>query len=134
MTVLCFVDDVASAFRELARVLVPGGTLIPFGLGSMLMQAFFFAWAYPRLFSTGRKDWIGSALRFFGSFGALAWSFTTLPVAAKYQMTSVADFLKLETAFTAVQFAIVSPLIALACRGVSVPHAGGQFSLNRELR
>ncbi len=94
--------------------------IIPFGLGSMLMQAFFFAWAYPRLFSTGRKDWIGSALRFFGSFGALAWSFTTLPVAAKYQMTSVADFLKLETAFTAVQFAIVSPLIALAYRGVSV--------------
>jgi len=40
-----------------------------------------------------------------------------LPVAAKYQMTSVMDFMKLESAFTIVQFAIVSPLIALAYRG-----------------
>jgi hypothetical protein len=32
--------------------------------------------------------------------------------------TSVADFLKLETAFTILQFAIVAPLIALVYRGV----------------
>jgi hypothetical protein len=51
-----------------------------------------------------------------------SWSFTTLPVAAKYQMSSVQDFLMLETAFTVVQFAIVSPLIALAYRGTLVPH------------
>jgi hypothetical protein len=97
--------------------------IIPFGLASMLIQALFFAWAYPRLFSTRREAWVGSALRFFCLFGMLAWSFTTLPVAAKYQMTSVADFLKLETAFTVLQFAIVSPLIALAYRGVPVSQA-----------
>ncbi len=91
--------------------------IIPFGLASMLMQAVIFAWAYPRLFSTRREDWLGSALRFGGAFAALAWSFTTLPVAAKYQMSSVPDFLKLETAFTILQFAIISPLIALAYRG-----------------
>jgi len=39
-----------------------------------------------------------------------------LPVAAKYQMSSISDFLLLESGFTLLQFAVVSPLIALACR------------------
>jgi len=30
--------------------------VIPLGFGSMLLQAVFFAWAYPRLFSTCRQD------------------------------------------------------------------------------
>jgi len=46
----------------------------------------------------------------------MAWSFVVLPVAAKYRMTSVSSFFVLETAFTAVQFAVVSPLIALVWR------------------
>ena len=91
--------------------------IIPFGLASMLVQAVIFAWAYPKLFSTRREDWVASAARFGGVFALLAWSFTTLPVAAKYQMSSITDFMKLETAFTILQFAIVSPLIALAYRG-----------------
>ncbi|HQR22420.1 MAG TPA: hypothetical protein PKV98_16250, partial [Burkholderiaceae bacterium] len=48
--------------------------------------------------------------------GVMAWSFAVLPVAAKYRMTSVQDFMVLETAFTVLQFAVVSPLIALAHR------------------
>lgn len=90
--------------------------IIPMGLASMIIQALFFAWAYPRLFSTRRADWRGSAFRFGVVFAVLAWSFTTLPVAAKYRMTSVPDFLLLETAFVLLQFALVSPLIALAHR------------------
>ena len=90
--------------------------IIPFGLIAMLVQAAVFAWAYPKLFSTRREDWLASAVRFGGIFAVLAWSYGTLPVAAKYQMSSVREFLKLETAFTLVQFAIISPLIALACR------------------
>jgi hypothetical protein len=90
--------------------------IIPFGLASMLVQAVIVAWAYPKLFSTRREDWLSSALRFGCVFALLAWSFTTLPVAAKYQMRSVVDFLKLETGFTILQFAIISPLIALAQR------------------
>jgi hypothetical protein len=58
----------------------------------------------------------GSAAAFGATFGLIAWSFTTLPVAAKYRMASVRSFLLLESAFTAVQFAIVSPLLALAYR------------------
>jgi hypothetical protein len=96
--------------------------IIPLGLASMAVQAVFFAWSYPRLFSTRREDWLGNAMRFFVTFGPLAWSFATLPVAAKYQMTSVVDFLKLETAFTVLQFAIVAPLIAWAYRGVPAPN------------
>src|SRR5688572_33202397 len=66
-------------FREAyARLdLYRAEVIIPFGLTSMLIQAVFFAWAYPRLFSTRREDWLGSALRFGAVFAALAWSLTT---------------------------------------------------------
>jgi hypothetical protein len=90
--------------------------LIPLGLASMIAQALLFAWLYPRVFSTSRDAWLQGAAGFALVFGVLAWSFTTLPVAAKYRMTSVASFVMLETAFTVVQFAVVSPLIALAWR------------------
>ncbi|MEN9538217.1 MAG: hypothetical protein RLZZ126_452 [Pseudomonadota bacterium] len=90
--------------------------IIPFGLATMVIQGLVFAWLYPRLFSTARADWLTSAASFACVFGLLAWSFTTLPVAAKYRMASVEAFLALETAFTALQFAVVAPLIALAWR------------------
>lgn len=90
--------------------------LIPLGLGSMLIQAVFFSWAYPKLFDTTRNRWVASALTCALVFSVVAWSFTTLPVAAKYRMTSVADFMMLESAFTALQFAVVAPLMALAHR------------------
>lgn len=90
--------------------------IIPLGLASMVIQALFFAWVYPRLFATGRTPWVRGALTFGFSFGIVAWSFAVLPVAAKYRMSSVQDFLVLETPFTVLQYAIVSPLIALAYR------------------
>jgi hypothetical protein len=90
--------------------------IIPFGLLAMFIQAIAFAWIYPRVFSTARADWVAGALKFGVLFGLVAWSLTVLPVAAKYRSTSVAGFLTLETAFTLLQFAIVSPLIALAWR------------------
>lgn len=90
--------------------------IIPLGLASMVIQALFFAWAYPRLFGADASRWLRGASRFGVVFGTLAWSFAVLPVAAKYRMASVADFLLLETAFTVLQFMVVSPLIALAHR------------------
>jgi hypothetical protein len=89
--------------------------IIPMGLTSMLTQAVLFAWAYPRLF--GGLPWLTGALHFGVVFGLLAWSYNTLPIAAKYQMSSVSDFFWLETAFNLAQFVLVSPLIALAYRG-----------------
>ncbi|NJM29926.1 MAG: hypothetical protein HC855_07305 [Rhizobiales bacterium] len=88
--------------------------IIPMGLASMLIQGCLFAWLYPRLF--GGRSWKAGALGFFMVFGLLAWSFLVLPVAAKYNMTSVLQFVALETAFTILQYAVVSPLIALANR------------------
>jgi hypothetical protein len=90
--------------------------IIPFGLTTMIVQAVVFAWLYPRIFSTAREVWLHGAAGFALVFGVLAWSFTTLPVAAKYRMTSLGVFMLLESAFTAVQFLIVAPLIALAWR------------------
>ena len=95
--------------------------IIPLGLASMAIQALLFAWAYPRLFGERAASWWRGAAGFGICFGALAWSFAVLPVAAKYQMSSVPDFVMLETAFTILQFAIVSPLIALAYRATTSP-------------
>jgi hypothetical protein len=86
--------------------------IIPLGLASMVLQALLYAWAYPRLF--GQHDWRAGALRFGLVFGTLAWSLAVLPVAAKYRMSSVSGFLALESAFTVLQYLIVSPLIAWA--------------------
>jgi hypothetical protein len=90
--------------------------IIPLGLASMLIQALLFAWAYPRLFGNHVASWRSGALRFGLFFGALAWSYAVLPVAAKYLMSSVTDFVVLETLFTILQFAVVAPLVALAYR------------------
>jgi hypothetical protein len=89
--------------------------IIPLGLASMALQALLYAWVYPRL--SGDRDWREGALRFGLMFGTLAWSLAVLPVAAKYRMGSVSEFLWLETAFTALQYAVVSPLIAWASCG-----------------
>lgn len=93
--------------------------IIPFGLLSMTVQALLYAWLYPRLFDTAHGAWLGSAAQFALVFGVLAWSLATLPVAAKNRMTSVRDFMMLETAFTALQYIVVSPLIALAWRSAA---------------
>ncbi len=90
--------------------------IVPLGLSTMVLQSVLFAWAYPHLFSTAHDAWLGSALRFGVFFGVLALSFATLPAAAKYRMSSVSAFVRLETTFTVVHFTIVSPLIALAWR------------------
>ncbi len=90
--------------------------LIPLGLASMVIQALFFAWAYPRMFGAYAASWKAGALRFGVFFGVLAWSFVVLPVAAKYRMASVVDFMVLETMFTILQFAVVAPLIAWVYR------------------
>ncbi len=92
--------------------------IIPMGLSSMLIQGLFFAWAYPKLFDTSPENWLSSAVQFWLIFGGLAWSFLVLPVAAKNRMTNVKTFLALETAFTAVQFAVAGLLLALIYRGV----------------
>ncbi len=86
--------------------------IIPFGLGSMLIQGVVWAYLYSRLFAHERV--VPGALKFAALAVPLAWTYLVLVIAAKHHMASVADFVKIETAFTAVQFLIVSPLLALA--------------------
>lgn len=88
--------------------------IIPLGLASMLIQATVFSWVFPRVFALHRGTVLRNGLLYGLGAGLLSWSFTTLAVAAKHPMASIPDFVVLETAFTAVQFLIVGPLIALA--------------------
>ena len=97
--------------------------VIPLGFGSMVVQGLIFAWAYPRLFSTAREAWATSALHSGLAYAALSWSFTTIAVAAKHSMTSVAQYLLIETGFTLVQFLLVAPLMAIAWRSQARPSA-----------
>jgi hypothetical protein len=88
--------------------------IIPFGFLSMLIQAFLFAWVYQRAVSQRNGSLLSRGLT-YAAFGAvLSWSFTTLAAAAKNVMTSVPDYLVIETAFTAVQWIMVGPLTAFA--------------------
>ena len=83
--------------------------IIPLGLLSMLIQGSILSWLYPRVMRTD-ASWMREGLKFAVLVGLFAWSFST------NVMTSVPLYLALETAFTAVQYAIVCPLIALAHR------------------
>ena len=88
--------------------------IIPFGLLSMLIQGAVFAWIYARTFARQDGPWPIRGLAYAAVGAALSWSFTTIAVAAKNVMTSVPDYLAIETAFTAVQWILVGPLTALA--------------------
>ena len=88
--------------------------IIPFGFLSMLIQAAIFAWLYEKVFAV-RHDRLWTKAVAYGAVGAtLSWSFTTLAVAAKNVMSSVPDYLLIETAFTLVQWTLVAPLTVLA--------------------
>jgi hypothetical protein len=83
--------------------------IIPFGFLSMSIQAVLFACIYLRVFAAWSD--VKSRVVGYAAFGAaLSWSFTTLAVAAKNVMSSVPDYLMLETGFTLVQWSLVGPL------------------------
>jgi hypothetical protein len=87
--------------------------LVPFGFLSMLIQAVIFAWLYDKAFAGGSGSWLSKGLSYAAVGALLSWSFTTIAVAAKNVMTSVPDYLVIETAFTVVQWLMVGPLTAL---------------------
>jgi hypothetical protein len=96
--------------------------VIPFGFLSMVIQAVVFAWLYEKAFARQRVTPMSRAL-VYGALGAvLSWSFTTLAVAAKNVMTSVPDYLLIETAFTVVQWMLVAPLTTLVSAHPQAPH------------
>lgn len=89
--------------------------IIPFGFLSMSIQALLFAWVYTRVFASWPD--IKSRLLGYALFGAaLSWSFTTIAVAAKNVMSSVPDYLLIESGYTLAQWLIVSPLTVVLLR------------------
>jgi hypothetical protein len=88
--------------------------IIPFGFLSMLIQAVIFAWIYQCIFARWSGARFSRVLVYAVVGAALSWSFTTIAVAAKNVMTSVPDYLVIETAFTIVQWIMVAPLTVLA--------------------
>jgi hypothetical protein len=95
--------------------------VIPFGVLAMLIQGGLFAWIYARVFAGSPGGPLKRAI-LYGLLGAaLSWSFTTLAVAAKNVMTSVPDYLLIETGYTLVQWAMVAPLTVLAFGRLAKP-------------
>ena len=91
--------------------------IIPFGFLSMLIQAIIFAWIYEKAFARRGGTLLSRSLAYAVLGAVLSWSFTTLAVAAKNAMTSVPNYLVIETAFTVVQWVMVGPLTAFAFTG-----------------
>jgi hypothetical protein len=98
--------------------------IVPFGLVSMLIQAVAFAFVYDKAFAHRAGSWLSRGLTYAAFGGVLSWSFTTLAVAAKNLMSSIPDYLVIETAFTATQWVIVGPLTALAFGSHAVARSG----------
>jgi len=97
--------------------------VIPLGLTSMLVQSFFFAWTWDRLASSGSP--LAARTWRYALLGALlSWSFTTLAVAAKNVMSSRADYLVIETAFTSTQWVLVAAVTAAISRPRTLRPAG----------
>src|SRR5581483_8626585 len=88
--------------------------IVPFGFLSMLIQALIFARLYHVAFAGQGSSWIERVALYSAGGAALSWSFTTPAVAAKNVMASVPRYIRIETAFTVVQWLMVGPLTALA--------------------
>jgi hypothetical protein len=80
----------------------------------MPKEATIFAWIFEKAIVPCRASvWLRTVV--YGAGGALlSWSFTTIAVAAKNVMTSVPDYVAIETGFTLVQWIMVAPLTAMA--------------------
>ncbi|HEY3594581.1 MAG TPA: hypothetical protein VGL13_11930 [Polyangiaceae bacterium] len=95
--------------------------IIPFGFLSMSIQAVLFAWTYEIGFAHRPEGLMARGLA-YAAFGALlSWSFTTIAVAAKNVMTSVPNYLVIETAFTITQWLMVGPLTATITNKYAAP-------------
>jgi hypothetical protein len=93
--------------------------VIPLGLGSMTIQSLFFAWVWERLASSG-APLVSRTWRYALVGAGVSWSFTTLAVAAKNVMTSVGEYIVIESGFTAAQWM----LVAMATATVSAARGG----------
>ena len=83
--------------------------IVPLGLLSMALQALIFAYLFP-IFAEGRQP-VGAGLAFGLLMGVLMGSIGALAEAGKQNVTSLATFLTLESAFYVVQYAVIGLVI-----------------------
>ena len=83
------------------------------GLLSMVIQGVAFAFIYVGLIQPMTGGWLFKGLCYAAFGGLLSWSFTTIAAAAKSPMTSIREFIAIETAFTALQWIVVGLITAL---------------------
>jgi hypothetical protein len=80
----------------------------------MVIQGVAFAFIYVGLIQPMTGGWLVKGMCYAAFGGLLSWSFTTIAAAAKSPMTSMREFIVIETAFTALQWIIVGLITALA--------------------
>lgn len=88
--------------------------IIPLGFFSMIIQGVIIAWFYP-YYAKGESS-TQKALLFSLLFGFFLFSISTLANAAKINITSMANWLYIQTAFHLLQFSIAGLLIGLVNR------------------
>lgn len=82
------------------------------GIGSMLIQGAFWSYIASKLF-LNETFWKKTVKLFIMMF-PVGISFAVFMVGAKHVMTSVWDFILLETGFTLIMYVVICPLIALS--------------------
>ena len=82
------------------------------GLSSMIVQGIAFGIIYVGVISPMSGGFPVKAAAYAALGGLLSWSFTTLAWAAKARLSSIADFFKIETMFTVVQWVVVGIVTA----------------------
>lgn len=89
--------------------------------GSLFIQAAFWAFVCARLSARG---FLRRSVSLFLLACPVGWSFGVCMVGAKHVMTSVPDFVVLESGFTVVMYLVVCPLMSAAY--IHSPAAGRQ--------
>jgi hypothetical protein len=84
-----------------------------FGLASMIIQGIAFGLVYTALFMPMTGGWLPKTVEYAAFGGIFSWSFTTLATAAKSRMSSISDYVTIETAFTIVQWIAVAVVTTL---------------------
>jgi hypothetical protein len=112
---LAYVWHLTAFKHRYAALQVYRTTVLPqFGLASMIIQGIIFCVIYLGVIAPMADGWLVKGLAYAALGGVLSWSFTTIAPAAKSPMTSIRDFLVIETAFTAIQWLLVGLVTALA--------------------
>ncbi|MTI31387.1 hypothetical protein [Xanthovirga aplysinae] len=82
-----------------------------FAFGSLFIQGVFWPYICSTLFL--QDSFLRRTLKLFSLAFPLGFSFGVCVIAAKHVMTSLEDFVVLETGFTLIMYAVVCPLISM---------------------